>query len=126
MNSYWFRRRWFDGRIGTIEYLLLSLTFLNFILISYRFLLEEESISDELISNLWVFGVIFLISYIPVSIIIGFWHRKTQLNVENTLKQQESPFFSKMMRFFLDVETGKASKEEIEEFRKILSDIEKK
>ncbi len=126
MDTYWFRRRWFDGRLGTAEYMLFSLTFLNFILITYRFLLEEESVSEELISNLWIFGVIFLVSYIPISIIVGFWHRKTQLNVENTLKQQESPFFSKLMRIYLDIETGKATKEEIEEFKKILSDIEKK
>jgi len=112
--------------MGTSEYLLFALTFVNFILISYRFQFEEEYITNQLVSNLWVFGLIFLILYIPISIIIGFWHRKTQLTVENTLKQNESPFFSKMFRVLLDAKTGKASKEEIEEFRKILLDIEKK
>jgi hypothetical protein len=112
--------------MGTTEYLVFALTFVNFILIAYRFQLEEDDIVNQLISNLWVFGLIFLILYIPVSTIIGYWHRKTQLTVENTLKQIESPFFCKMFRVLLDAKTGKASKEDIEEFRKILLDIEKK
>jgi len=112
--------------MGTSAYLLIVFTFLNFILITYRYLLEEDPMIVELISNLWVFGLIFLIAYIPISIIIGFWHRKTQLSVETTIQQKETPFFCKMMRVLLDATTGKASKEEIEEFRKMLLDIEKK
>jgi len=112
--------------MGTSAYLLIVFTFLNFILIAYRYLLEEDLMIAELISNLWVFGLIFLITYIPISIIIGFWHRKTQLSVENIIQHKEGPFFSKMMRVLLDAKTGKASKEEIEEFRKMLLDIEKK
>lgn len=126
MDSYWFRRRWFDGRTGSSVYLLFVLTFVNFVLIAYRYLLEQDAYTEELISNLWVFGLIFLITYIPISIIIGYWHRKTQLSVETTIQQKETPFFCKMMRVLLDATTGKASKEEIEEFRKMLLDIEKK
>ena len=126
LDSYWFRRKWYDGRTGSSTYLLFGLTFLNFIIIAYRLLLEKDAISKELIPDLWVFGLIFLITYIPTSIIIGFWHRKTQLSVENSIRHKESPFFCKMIRVLLDVKTGKASKEEIEEFRKVLSNIEKK
>jgi len=51
---------------------------------------------------------------------VGFWHRKTQLRVENTLSLQQNPFMAKMFRTLLDVQTKKASKEEIEEFRRFL------
>ena len=126
LNNYWTRRRWVDGRTGHVIYLMFPLTFINFVLIAYRFFIEGDPLFEELISNLWEFGLVFLISYIPISIIIGFWHRKTQLSVENSIKYLENPFYSKMFRVLLDVQTGRASKEEIEKFSKILADIEKK
>ncbi|EPA05292.1 hypothetical protein [Candidatus Nitrosarchaeum limnium] len=126
MNSYWTRRRWVDGRTGHAIYLMFPLTMINFIIVTYRFLIEGESELKDLISNLWLFGLIFIITYIPISIIIGFWHRRTQLSVENNIKYLENPLYSKMFRVLLDVQTGKINKEEIEKFRKVLTDIEKK
>jgi uncharacterized protein (DUF2235 family) len=126
MNDYWFRRRWVDGRSGHSIYLMFGLTFVNFVIIAYRFLIEKDTVFEEIFESMWIFGLIFLVTYIPVSIIIGYWHRKTQLKVEMTLKYLEAPFFAKMFRVLLDTETGKANKEEIEEFKKILSNIEKK
>jgi len=126
LNNNWFRRRWVDGRTGHSMYMLFALTFVNFILITYRFLIEEDPLFKEIIFDLWGFGLIFLITYIPVSIVIGFWHRKTQLMVEMSIKHHESPVSAKMFRMWLDTETGKAGKEEAEKFRKILLNIEKK
>jgi len=126
MNDYWFRKRWFDGRSGNSIYLIFGLTFVNFVIIAYRFLIEKDPVFEEIFGSMWIFGLIFLVTYIPISIIIGCWHRKTQLKVERTLKYLEDPFFAKMFRVLLDAETGKANKEEIEEFKRILSNIEKK
>ena len=124
VGKNWIKRRWWEGRIGTTTYLMFSLTILNFILISYRFLIEENSIVDDLVANLGVFAIFFIITYIPVSTIIGFWHRKTQWKVELSLKQQENPVNAKMFRTMLDVQTGKASEDEIKEFREFLKKIE--
>ena len=126
MNDYWFRKRWFDGRSGNSIYLIFGLTFVNFVIIAYRFLIEKDPAFEEIFGSMWIFGLIFLVTYIPISIIIGYWHRKTQLKVEQTLKYFEAPFYAKMFRVLLDAETGKANKEEIEEFKRILSNIEKK
>ncbi len=126
MNNYWFRRRWMDGRTGHSIYLLFALSMINFIIIIYRFLIEKDPLFENLISDLWVFAIIFLASYIPISIVIGHWHRKTQLSVHNTIKYLENPFFSKMFRVLLDAKTGRATKEEIEKFHKTLSEIERK
>ena len=126
MLDFWFRRRWADGRVGHSVYLMFALTFVNFVLISHRFFLEEDPLFGELFSNLWIFALVFLITYIPISILIGYWHRNTQLSIETTLKYLESPLFAKMFRALIDVETGRASKEDIEKFRKRLTDIEKK
>ena len=120
------RSRWYEFRVGHGIYLIFILTFVNFILISYRLLIERIPFLEEIVPELWVFMVLFLAFYVPAAILIGFWHRKTQLRVESTLVQQQNPMLAKLFRTMLDVKTGKASKEEIEKFRKFLLDIEKK
>ena len=126
MQEGWFRSRWFDFRLGHSTYLIFLLTFVNFILISYRLLIERIPFLQEFVPELWIFVIMFLIIYIPASIVIGFWHRKTQMKVEQTLSLQQNPFMAKLFRSMLDIQTGKATKEEIEEFRSFLTNIEKK
>ena len=126
MSQGWVRRRWWEFRAGHSVYLIFVLTFINFILIAYRLLIEKIPLFQDLIPNLSIFVLLFLSFYIPTAIIIGFWHRKTQLKVETTLTMQQNPVFAKMIRTILDVQTGKASEKEIKEFRDFLTKIERK
>jgi len=126
MKEGWTRRRWWEFRQGHSVYLIFVLTFINFILIAYRLLIEKIAAFKELVPELWIFALLFIACYIPAAALIGFWHRRTQLRVETTLVQQQNPVLAKMIRTLLDVQTGKATKEEIEEFRKMLIKIEKK
>ena len=71
LTNFLIRKMWYDSRTGSSIYLLFVLSFVNFILIAYRFFIETDPQLEQLISNLWVFGVIFLITYIPVSILFG-------------------------------------------------------
>ena len=89
-------------------------------------MIERVSIFKDLVPELWIFALLFILIYLPASTLIGFWHRRTQLRVETTLVQQQNPLLAKMIRTLLDVQTGKATKEEIEKFRKMLTKIEKK
>ena len=125
MEQSWARRRWWEFRQGHSIYLIFALTFINFILISYRLLIEKVKFLGELIPELWIFAILFLVIYIPTAILIGAWHRKTQLRVEATIIAQANPVLAKMFRTLLDVQTGKANDEEIEKFRKMLEGIEK-
>jgi len=120
------RKLWLDTRAGTALYLMLALQFLNFILIAYNYLIEGNTIFGNVFFNLWFFAIIFLISYIPVSILIGRWHRQNQIRVDATIRLSQNPVMARMFRTLLDTQTGKATKEEIEEFRKMLTKIEKK
>jgi uncharacterized protein YneF (UPF0154 family) len=126
MKVGWVRRRWWEFRQGHSIYLIFMLTFVNFILIAYRLSIEKVTIFKELIPELWIFAVLFIICYIPAATLIGFWHRRTQLRVETTIVNQQNPILAKMIRTLLDVQTGVASEEEIKEFRKMLEKIEKK
>ncbi len=124
-STNWIRRRWSDGRIGNSVYLLFSLAMINTILISYIFLIGNDQTFAGLFNNLWIYAVIFLILYFPVSILIGRWHVGTQLKVEMVLKVSEEPIPARIFRIILDIQTGIATKSEIEEARKMMEEIEK-
>ena len=126
MNEGWGRRRWWEFRQGHSVYLIFVLTFINFILIAYRLLIERVTVFKEIVPELWIFALLFIVIYVPAATLIGFWHRHTQLRVESTMIQQQNPILAKMIRTLLDVQTGKATEEEIKEFRKMLLNIEKK
>jgi hypothetical protein len=118
------RKFWWDGRIGHTTYLMFLLTIVNFMIIAYNFLLEGNEFFEKFEEYLWLFGIIFLMLYVPVGILIGRWHVNTQLSVELEMRMLENPIMAKMVRGILDDKIGKATKEETEEFRKFLKEIE--
>ena len=126
MSSSWLRRRWFDFRLGHSVYLIFILSFSNFILIFHRLLIERVDFLNGFFSELWIFILIFVVIYFPISIAVGAWHRKTQIKVENEQALLNNPFMARNFRMMIDIMEGKASKEEIEKFRKFLTKIEKK
>jgi len=118
------RRRWMNFRHGHSIYLIFALTFINFILIFYRLLIERVDFISDIFSSLWVFAIVFILIYIPVAVLIGHWHRKTQLKVEMELMQRQNPMLARWFRVLFDMQTGKATPEEIEKTRKLLKAIE--
>ena len=124
MNDTWFRRRWYDFRQGHGMYLVFAMSFVNFVLIFYRLLIEEINVLGEIFSNLWIFVVIFLAVYIPAAILIGNWHRKTQMKIEHEQSMKQSPLMARNFRILLDLLEGKASEKEVEDLRKFLKSIE--
>jgi hypothetical protein len=124
MNNTWFRRRWYDFRQGHGMYLVFAMSFVNFVLIFYRLLIEQIDFLGDLFSNLWIFVAVFLVIYIPAAILIGNWHRKTQMRIEHEQSMKQSPLMAKNFRVLLDLLEGKASKKEVEDLRKFLKSIE--
>ena len=124
MDTNFIRRRWYDFRIGHSFYLIFLLSFANFILIFYRLLIEQVSGLNEIFSSLWLFVVVFILLYIPISIGIGAWHRKTQLKIEADVALKQSPLLAKVLGTIIDIQTGNATEREIEELRKMLKKIE--
>ncbi len=119
------RKFWWAGRMGTTNYILILLVLLNFILITYNFLIEGNTIFEKFTSTMWLFAIVFLIFYVPVSVLIGRWHTNTQISTEQIIRLSEDPILAKMIRTLLDAKTGKISEGEITEFRKEMEDIEK-
>jgi len=124
MKYGFIRRRWFDFRQGHGLYLIFAMSFANFVLIFYRLLIEQVEILEKIFPNLLIFIIAFLIMYIPVAILIGFWHRRTQFKVEAEQTLRQNPFLARNFRMLVDIIQGTASKEEIENFRNLLTSIE--
>jgi len=124
VDQAWIRRRWFEFRQGHSFYLILLLSVSNFVLIFHRLLIERVSFLDEIFSQLWFFFVIFVLGYIPVAILIGHWHKTTQLKIDTETVIRQNPLFAKGIRILLDLQTGKASQEDVDSFRKLLKSIE--
>ena len=126
MSSNWFRRRWFDFRLGHSIYLIFLLSFSNFVLIFYSLLIERVQSLKDILPDLWMFVLLFVVIYFPVAVAIGAWHRKTQIKIENEQALLNNPFMARNFRMIIDIIEGKASKDEIQKFREFLSNIEKK
>jgi hypothetical protein len=123
-SQNWFRRRWFDFRSGHGLYLAFILAFSNFIVITYALLIDRIPEIKETFPNMWIWAVFFVLVYIPTAMVIGYWHRKTQLRVENTISMLENPLFAKWLRILIEMQEGRASKREVEEMKQLLSKIE--
>ncbi len=125
MDNPWIRRRWYDFRLGHSLYLIFLLSFTNFILISHRLLIERVPVLNEIFSNLLFFSFIFILAYIPVSIVVGLWHRRTQLRIDSDINIEANPLLISILGLIIDIQIGKASKEQIETMRKTVDDIMK-
>ena len=89
INNKYIRRRWLDFRNGHSVYLVFLLTLVNFILIVYNFAILKIPVLSTYL-NLPLFVLIFFLVYVPMAIIIGYWHRRNQYAVENEAMTQEN------------------------------------
>ena len=126
-DNSWFRRRWLDFRQGHSIYLIFLMTFANFITIQYKLLLEKIPSIDIITGgNIIVFAVIFVALYVPLSIIIGYWHRKSQWKVEAEALFKENKIGATMWLFVIDLIDGKVTEQEKKEMRDMLLKITKR
>lgn len=102
------------------------MTFANFITIQYNLLIERLPVVSSLFTNIWIFAITFVALYLPVSILIGYWHRKSQWKVEAEAMFKENEIGAKMWLFLIDLVEGKATEEEKENMRELLEKIAKK
>ena len=125
INQRFIRRRWLDFRNGHSIYLIFLLTFTNFILITYNFAIKQIPIIGDTVS-LPLFIVLFALFYIPVSMLIGYWHRKHQYSVENEALINQNWVWAWIMQYQIRLIKGKTTKKEDEFVITYLNDILKR
>jgi hypothetical protein len=123
-DSNWVRRRWLDFRNGHSIYLVFAMTFANFITIQYALLLDKLPAFNAL--PIWGFAVLFIAIYVPVGIIIGYWHRKSQFSVEAEALFSQNQIGATIYLFLIDLIDGKITQEEKDRMRSYLLKIMKR
>ena len=119
------KRRWLDFRNGHSIYLVFLLTLVNFILIVYNFaIIKIPTLSTIL--NLPLFILIFFLVYVPIAIIIGYWHKRNQYAVENEALLQENWIWAWIMQYEIRLIKGKTTSHEDEVVVNYLTNILKR
>ena len=125
-DNNWFRRRWLDFRQGHSIYLIFIMTFANFITIQYKLLLDKIPSVDVITGgNIIGFAVVFVALYVPIGILIGYWHRKSQWRVEAEALFRENKIGATMWLFVIDLIDNKVTDQEKKEMRDMLLKITK-
>lgn len=123
LSKGFIRRRWLDFRNGHSIYLAFVLTFINFILISYNFLIKQLpfGIGDSM--TLPSFILLFVLIYIPTAITLGVWHRKHQYSVENEALLRQNWMWAWISQYQIRLIKGKTNPKEDEYIINYLNDI---
>jgi hypothetical protein len=115
-----------DFRNGHSIYLIFLMTFANFVTIQYQLLLQRVPAIHALNINIVIFAIIFILLYIPLGMIIGYWHRKNQFSVEQEAMFGQNQIGATINLFLIDLIDGKVSEEEKQHMRKYLLQIMKR
>lgn len=122
-GSDWFRRRWLDFRNGHSIYLIFVLTFANFITIQYKLLIDQIPYLAGVFNNIIIFAIVFVLMYVPIGIVLGYWHRKTQWKVEQDALFRENKVGAIMWMYVIDLIEGNVSEEDKKLMKKALLGI---
>lgn len=100
--------------------------FLNFITIQYALMLERVPALQSIFNNIGIFAAAVVAIYMPIAIIIGYWHRKTQWKVEQEALFLENVIQARMYLFLIKLVEGKTTEQERKEMKEMLEKIMRK
>lgn len=123
ISSDWFRRRWLDFRNGHSIYLVFAMTFANFITIQYQLLIDRLPYLAGIFDSILTFAILFLLAYVPLSIVLGYWHRKSQWKVEQDALFRENKVGAIMWMYVIDLIEGNVSEDDKKLMRESLLKI---
>ena len=112
ISSDWLRRGWLDFRNGHSIYLVFAMTFANFITIQYQLLIDQLPYLEGIFNSIWIFAIMFILFYVPLSIVLGYWHRKSQWKVEQDALFRENKVGAIMWMYVIDLIEGNVSEED--------------
>ena len=102
------------------------MTFANFITIQYKLVLQNVPVVDTITGgSIFGFAIFFVAIYVPLGILIGYWHRKSQWKVGAEALFKENKIGATMWLFVIDLIDGKITEEEKQEMREMLLKITK-
>jgi len=98
---YYFRR-------GHSTYFVYLISFLNFIVIQYRLLIEKIPFLEYFFQSLTIFAVVFFATYIPVAILIGWLDvKRGAVPIEGALLARVNPYSQALLKALYLIADGK-------------------
>jgi len=92
------------------------MSFLNFIVIQYRLVVQNIPILYKTLPRLWIFTIVLLATYIPIATIIGWLdYKKGSVPTDSALSARASPWVKDLAKALMLIADGKS-----EEAKKIL------
>jgi uncharacterized membrane protein len=88
------------------------MTFANFITIQYQLLIDQLPYLEGIFNSIWIFAILFILFYVPLSIVLGYWHRKSQWKVEQDALFRENKVGALMWMYVIDLIEGNVSEED--------------
>jgi len=86
-------RYWTYFRRGHNVYLIFAVSFLNFVVIQWRLLFEHILPLEKLFQHFWIFTVVVILIYLPLSTIIGWIdYKRAAFPVDATLAAKANPW----------------------------------
>jgi len=104
MNGQWFKRRWYEFRVGYGLYVSFFVGLWNFILLTFTLFLNEVPLLKLLFPNLIFFGVFCVFIGVPLSVLVGHWHNRNQLHTETMIQAETNIYYKQILD---DLETIK-------------------
>jgi hypothetical protein len=88
------------------------MTFANFITIQYKLLIDQIPYLAGIFDNIIIFALVFILAYVPLSIFLGYWHRKSQWKVEQDALFRENKVGAIMWMYVIDLIEGNVSEDD--------------
>lgn len=102
-ENNWLQERWYDFRIGHSTYLAFALNLINFLLISYTFLVSQIPFLQNIFPSLTHFAVIGVVVYVPLTTYVGYWHNCKQLETDLTVQAKKNPIYNEFIKQLADI-----------------------
>jgi len=120
----WCSKRFFEFRIGNKFYVGFTFALLNFVIIFQRFFIESIDLIHEMVSNIVIFTILFLIVYLPIATVFGNNYYKNQHRVDYAMTFTKTSGELKFYKLLFDLKTNSADPKEVEAFKKMLHKFE--
>lgn len=103
-----FLRYWTYFRRGHSMYLVFIITFMNFVVIQFRLLVEYIPLLSTLFTQIIYFAVVFFFIYGPLAIIIGWQDfKRVAVPMDATLSAKASPYNRDIAQALIFISQGR-------------------
>lgn len=98
-------------RRGHSAWFAFALSFLNFVVLQYKLMIESVPFLHSMFSSLLLFAVTFAVLYVPIATLVGWKdYKKGFFPTETSVAALSSPWYRDMAKALIYISEGKNEK----------------